>query len=108
MSIDRLVSAMAGAFVFISLGLGAETSPIFHSAYWLWFTAFVGANLLQASFTGFCPAAIIFNKLGAKPGVAFDWSNYENKEQRLPRGAFLFFLTVSSRPADPQRTFVDV
>jgi len=72
MSIDRLVNAMAGAFILITLGLGAEASPIFHSTYWLWFTAFVGANLLQASFTGFCPAAIIFKKLGAKPGVAFD------------------------------------
>jgi len=63
---------MAGAFILITLGLGTEASPIFHSTYWLWFTAFVGANLLQASFTGFCPAAIIFKKLGAKPGVAFD------------------------------------
>ena len=72
MSIDRLVNAMAGSFILITLGLGAEASPIFHSTYWLWFTAFVGANLLQASFTGFCPAAIIFKKLGAKPGVAFD------------------------------------
>lgn len=72
MSIDRLVNAMAGAFILITLGLGAEASPIFHSTYWLWFTAFVGANLLQASFTGFCPAAIIFKKPGAKPGVAFD------------------------------------
>ena len=72
MSIDRLVNAMAGAFVLITLALGAEASPIFHSAYWLWFTAFVGANLFQASFTGFCPAAMIFKKLGAKPGVAFN------------------------------------
>ena len=72
MSIDRLVNAMAGAFILISLGLGAEASPIYHSSYWLWFTAFVGANLFQASFSGFCPAAMIFKKLGAKPGVAFE------------------------------------
>lgn len=72
MSLDRMINAMAGIFILISLGLGAEASPIFHSVYWLWVTAFVGANLLQASFTGFCPAAIIFKKLGAKPGVAFD------------------------------------
>ena len=72
MSLDRIINAMAGTFILLSLGLGIEASPIFHSTYWLWFTAFVGANLFQASFTGFCPAAIIFKKLGAKPGVAFD------------------------------------
>ncbi|MBT8120351.1 MAG: DUF2892 domain-containing protein [Gammaproteobacteria bacterium] len=72
MSIDRMINAMAGLFILLSLGLGVEASPIFHSEYWLWFTAFVGANLLQSSFTGFCPAAMIFKKLGAKPGVAFD------------------------------------
>ena len=72
MSLDRMINAMAGFFILLSLGLGVEASPIFHNVYWLWFTAFVGANLLQSSFTGFCPAAIIFKKLGAKPGVAFD------------------------------------
>ena len=71
MSIDRMINAMAGTFILVSLGLGVEGSPIFHHEYWLWFTAFVGANLLQSSFTGFCPAAMIFKKLGAKPGVAF-------------------------------------
>lgn len=72
MSLDRIINAMAGAFILLSLGLGVEASPIFHNVNWLWFTAFVGANLFQASFTGFCPAAIIFKKLGAKPGVAFE------------------------------------
>lgn len=72
MSIDRLVNAMAGFFILLSLALGVEASPVFHHVYWLWFTAFVGANLLQASFTGFCPAAMIFKKLGAKPGAAFN------------------------------------
>lgn len=72
MSLDRMINAMAGAFILISLGLGVESSPVFHHVYWLWFTAFVGANLLQSSFTGFCPAAIIFKKLGAKPGAAFN------------------------------------
>jgi len=67
-----MVNAMAGTFILISLGLGVEASPIFHSAYWLWFTAFVGANLLQSSLTGFCPAAIIFKKFGAKSGAAFN------------------------------------
>ena len=72
MSLDRMINAMAGLFILISLGLGVEARPIFHSVYWLWLTVFVGANLLQSSFTGFCPAAIIFKKIGAKPGVAFD------------------------------------
>jgi hypothetical protein len=66
MSIDRLVFAMAGAFILISLVLSQV-----HSIYWLWFTAFVGLNLLQSAFTGFCPAALIFKKMGAKPGEAF-------------------------------------
>lgn len=72
MSLDRMINAMAGIFILLSLGLGVEASPIFHSVYWLWFTAFVGANLLQSSFTGFCPAAMIFKKLGVKPGTAFN------------------------------------
>ena len=67
MNIDRLVNAMAGTFILVSLILSQ-----IHSLYWLWFTAFVGANLLQASFTGFCPAVIVFKKLGAKPGKAFE------------------------------------
>ncbi len=66
MNIDRLVNAMAGAIILISLLLSQV-----HSVYWLWFTAFVGANLLQSSFTGFCPAAIIFKFFGVKPGEAF-------------------------------------
>ncbi len=66
MNIDRLVNAMAGAFILISLLLSQV-----HSVHWLWFTAFVGANLLQASFTGFCPAAVIFKFFGVKPGEAF-------------------------------------
>lgn len=66
MSIDRLVMAFAGSFILISLALAH-----WHSPNWLWFTAFVGANLLQASFSGFCPLAIILKKLGVKPGCAF-------------------------------------
>ena len=66
MSIDRMVMRVAGSFILISLALAH-----WHSPYWLWFTAFVGANLLQASFTGFCPLAIILKKLGVKPGCAF-------------------------------------
>ena len=66
MSIDRAVMAFAGALVLISLVLAITLDPL-----WLWLTAFVGANLFQASFTGFCPAAIIFRKLGATAGAAF-------------------------------------
>jgi hypothetical protein len=66
MSIDRLVLAMAGSFILISVVLSQV-----HNVNWLWFTAFVGLNLLQSAFTGFCPAALIFKKLGAQPGEAF-------------------------------------
>jgi hypothetical protein len=66
MTIDRLVLAFAGSFILISLLLS-----VIHSHYWLWFTAFVGANLVQASFTGFCPLAKILKALGFKPGEAF-------------------------------------
>jgi NO-binding membrane sensor protein with MHYT domain len=58
--------ARAGFFVMLSLLLGVEGSPIFQSSYWLWFTAFVGLNLFQSSFTGFCPAAMIFKAMGLK------------------------------------------
>lgn len=66
MSIDRAVLAMAGTMILFSLLLAH-----FHSPQWLWLTAFVGANLLQSSFTGFCPAAIVFRKLGLRAGCAF-------------------------------------
>jgi hypothetical protein len=66
MSIDRVVLAFAGAVVLLSVALAYVTS-----LYWLWLTAFVGANLLQAAFTGFCPLAIILKKLGFQPGEAF-------------------------------------
>ncbi|MFI3156723.1 MAG: DUF2892 domain-containing protein [Methylococcaceae bacterium] len=66
MTIDRVVLAVAGSFILISLLLAH-----YHSELWLWFTAFVGANLLQSAFTGFCPMAILLKKLGVKPGSAF-------------------------------------
>jgi len=66
MSIDRVVLAFAGFVVLASLGLAMA-----HDLNWLWLTAFVGANLFQAAFTGFCPLAIILKKLGTKPGQAF-------------------------------------
>ncbi|MBK1700554.1 YgaP family membrane protein [Thiococcus pfennigii] len=66
MTIERIVLAVAGSFILLSLALSQ-----LHSPYWLWFTAFVGANLLQSAFTGFCPLAVILKRLGKKPGAAF-------------------------------------
>ena len=66
MTIDRIVLAFAGSFILISLLLN-----VLHSHYWLWFTAFVGANLLQSAFTGFCPLAIVLKFFGVKGGAAF-------------------------------------
>jgi hypothetical protein len=66
MSIDRIVLAFAGAMVTVSLILGYFVSP-----YWLLLAGFVGLNLLQSAFTGFCPLAIMLKKLGYGPGAAF-------------------------------------
>ncbi len=66
MTIDRAVMAFAGVVVLASLGLAQ-----LQSAMWLLLTSFVGLNLIQASFTGFCPAAMIFKRLGIKAGTAF-------------------------------------
>ena len=66
MTIERWVMRFAGMMVLLSLLLAHYVS-----SNWLWLTAFVGANLLQASFTGFCPLAIILKKLGIRPGQAF-------------------------------------
>lgn len=66
MNIDRTVFALAGLFILISLGLSQV-----HSVYWLYFTAFVGVNMFQAAFTGFCPLAKILKAVGKEPGPAF-------------------------------------
>ena len=66
MNIDRFVLRFAGVMILLSLALGVFVSP-----NWFWLTAFVGANLLQSSFTGFCPLAIVLGKLGVQPGRAF-------------------------------------
>ncbi len=71
MSIDRIVFAIAGSFILVSIALGMPVSPIFHHEYWLFFTGFVGLNLLQSAFTGFCPLVIILKAFGVKPGQAF-------------------------------------
>lgn len=66
MNIDRAVLAFAGTMILLSLALSQ-----LHSQNWLYFTAFVGLNMLQASFTGFCPLAMILARTGMKPGAAF-------------------------------------
>ena len=66
MNIDRAVLAFAGTLILLSLALAHFVSPS-----WWWLTAFLGVNLLQASVTGFCPAAIVVRKLGVAPGCAF-------------------------------------
>lgn len=66
MNLDRAVMAFAGVMILLSLVLTHFVSP------WFWlFTAFIGLNLLQAAFTGFCPAAIVFRKLGVSSGCTF-------------------------------------
>ena len=59
-----MIRIIAGSFVIISLALGAPGSPLFVSEYWLWFTAFVGANLFQSGFTRWCLMEILLTKLG--------------------------------------------
>ena len=66
MNLDRAVLAFAGVMILLSLALAHFVSPM-----WLWFTAFIGLNLLQASVTGFCPAAMVLRKLGVPSGCAF-------------------------------------
>jgi len=67
MTIDRIVLAFAGSLVLLSLALGLLVNQ-----YWFVLTGFVGLNLLQSAFTGFCPLALILKKLGwAAPGAAF-------------------------------------
>ncbi len=66
MNLDRTVLAFAGVMILLSVALVHFVSP-----WWLLFTAFVGLNMLQASLTGFCPAAMIFRKLGIASGCAF-------------------------------------
>jgi hypothetical protein len=66
MNLDRAVLAFAGLVVLLGVGLSWLYSP-----WWLLLSAFAGLNMIQASFTGFCPAAIIFRRFGVKPGEAF-------------------------------------
>jgi len=64
MTVNRMVRIIAGFFILLSLSLGVQASPVFHNVNWLWFTAFVGFNLLQSGFTRFCPMDTILKKLG--------------------------------------------
>ena len=64
MTIDRWIRVFAGTFIILSVLLGASASPLFVSQWWLAFTAFVGANLLQYGFTNACPLGWILKKLG--------------------------------------------
>lgn len=67
MTLDAAVLRFAGVMVLLSVLLTLYVSPLF-----VWFTVFIGLNLIQSSFTGFCPAAAVFRKLGVKTGCAFE------------------------------------
>ena len=66
MNVDRIVLGFAGTVVLVGIALAHFSTP-----GWIWLSVFVGANLLQSSFTGFCPLAMLLRKLGLKPGCAF-------------------------------------
>lgn len=66
MTLDRAVLAFAGLVVLAGVALSYLVHP-----YWIWLTVFAGANMFQSAFTGWCPAAIVFKALGAKPGAAY-------------------------------------
>ena len=68
MTIERIIRLMAGFFVLLSLALGVDGSPVFVSKWFLAFTAFVGLNLLQSGFTGFCPPEKLLAKMGFRRG----------------------------------------
>ena len=68
MNTNHMVRLFAGIFILVSLALGVPESPLFFSKYFLWLTVFVGANLLQSSFTKFCPLEIILKKFGVREG----------------------------------------
>jgi len=66
MTAERLVRIFAGLFVLLSLALGVQGSPLFVNVNFLWFTAFVGANLFQSGFTRLCPLEAVLRQLGVK------------------------------------------
>ncbi|SDL56065.1 YgaP family membrane protein [Aliiruegeria lutimaris] len=66
MTLDRAVLAFAGVMILLSVLLTVLVHPL-----WVWFTVFIGVNMIQSAFTGFCPAAMIFKAFGLKEGCAF-------------------------------------
>ena len=66
MSVDRMVLIFAGSVVLLGVALAHFVHP-----WWIGLTIFAGLNMIQSGFTGFCPAAMVFKKLGAQPGAAF-------------------------------------
>jgi hypothetical protein len=66
MTVDRMVLAFAGSVVLLGVALAYFVHP-----WWIALSIFAGLNMIQSAFTGFCPAAMVFKKLGVKPGVAF-------------------------------------
>ena len=66
MTVDRMVLAFAGGVVLLGVALAQFVNP-----WWICLSVFAGLNMIQAAFTGFCPAAMVFKRLGAKSGVAF-------------------------------------
>ncbi len=66
MSVDRLVFVFAGVVILLGIALS-----IFVNHWWIAISAFAGLNMIQSAFTGFCPAAVLFKALGARPGAAF-------------------------------------
>jgi hypothetical protein len=88
MSLDRAVMLFAGCMVLLSVVLTVFVSPLF-----VWFTVFIGLNLIQSAFTGYCPAARVFRAMGVKAGVAF----YQPGMGRSRRGARRPGLTVARR-----------
>jgi hypothetical protein len=66
MTTENFIRIFAGSMILVSLALGADASPLFHSRHWLWLTTFVGANLFQFGFSGFCPLELMLKKFGVK------------------------------------------
>ncbi|MGA8056541.1 MAG: DUF2892 domain-containing protein [Burkholderiales bacterium] len=82
MPTENIIRIFAGTMILVSLALGAPASPLFHNANWLWLTVFVGANLFQFGFTGFCPLNIILRKLGVKNSVEIAMEKAQVRPQR--------------------------
>jgi hypothetical protein len=69
MNVERTIRTIAGAFILASLALGVEASPLYVTPHALWLAVFVGANLFQSGFTGFCPLELMLRRLGVRSGA---------------------------------------